>query len=53
MQTLMKVSCDPECGFMMQDHDEKELKKIVKDHAQRSNSMKMSDKDVEDKMEKV
>ena len=27
MQTLMKVSCDPECGFMMQDHDEKELKK--------------------------
>lgn len=31
-QNLQKISCDPECGFMVQDHNEDELLKLAKEH---------------------
>lgn len=50
---LMQVSCAPECGFMIQSHDEKELMEMVKTHAYNAHQMKMSDEEVKDKMEMV
>ncbi len=47
---LKMVSCDPMCGFMAKDHDEKELVDMVKMHAKRTHHMDMTDKEVMDKM---
>jgi predicted small metal-binding protein len=52
-EELMKVSCDPECGFMVQSHDKKELIGIVKNHLKNMHKMKATDEDVIKKIEKV
>ena len=44
------VTCDPQCGFMVRSHDEKELTEIVKMHAKKQHNMEMTDKDVQAKM---
>jgi predicted small metal-binding protein len=49
-EKVHRVSCEPECGFMVQSHDEKELIDIVKDHAKSQHKMKVSDSDVKMKM---
>ncbi len=49
-EKLHRVSCDPECGFMVQSHDEKELMGIVKEHTKKMHKMKVSDKDVRERM---
>ncbi len=51
--TLKEVSCDPKCGFSVKSHDEKEIIEIVKQHAKKSHSMSISDKDVEGKMKEA
>ena len=43
---LMKVECDPECGFMVRDHDEKELIEMVKRHSKKFHDKEMTDKEI-------
>ena len=50
---LKQVSCDPECGFMLRSHDEKELIGMVKEHATNAHKMNMSDNDVKARMKSV
>ncbi len=49
----MKVSCDPECGFMVQSHNKGELIKIVKGHVKDIHKMNTTDLDVIKKIEIV
>lgn len=49
-QMLKQVSCDPQCGFMIRSHDEKELTNMVKMHTKAVHNMDVSDKDIQDKM---
>ncbi len=49
-QKMMKIDCDPACGFMIKSHDEKELIEIVKAHAKKVHNMTVTDKDVKDKI---
>ena len=43
---LKSVSCDPECGFMIRSHDEKELGAIVIEHAKTQHGKTITEKDV-------
>ena len=43
---LKSVSCAPECGFMLRDHDEKELIDMVKMHVSKTHSKNVSDDEV-------
>jgi len=45
-ETLKKVECDPKCGFMVRSHDEKEIIEIVIQHAEKSHSMTITEKDI-------
>ena len=47
---MYKISCEPDCGFAAQSHDEKELVGIVKEHAKRMHKMSVSDADIRMKM---
>ncbi len=47
---LKSVSCDPQCGFMVQSHDEKELTDIVIAHAKKAHNMDITANDVKAKM---
>lgn len=40
MEQLMRVECDPSCGFMVQSHSEKEILGYAKDHAKKIHKMK-------------
>lgn len=51
--TLRSISCDPQCGFMVQSHNEKELTDIVIAHAKNAHSMDISANDVKAKMKTV
>jgi predicted small metal-binding protein len=51
--TLKSVSCDPQCGFMVQSHDEKELTDIVVAHAKSAHNMDVKAEDVKGKMKTV
>ena len=50
MKPLKSVSCDPACGFMVRSHDEKELASIVIQHAKKAHNMKLTEKQVKEKM---
>lgn len=52
-EELMRISCAPECGFMVQSHEKKELIGIVKEHARKVHKMKATDSDLMGKMERV
>lgn len=43
---LKSVSCDPECGFLVRSHDEKELSAIVIEHAKTHHDKVITEKDV-------
>jgi predicted small metal-binding protein len=45
-ETLKKVECDPKCGFMVRSPDEKEIIEIVIQHAKKSHSMTITEKDI-------
>jgi len=49
-ETLKKVECEPTCGFMIRSHDEKELIELVRQHAEKMHKMKVTDKDIREKM---
>jgi predicted small metal-binding protein len=50
---LKSVSCDPQCGFMVQSHDEKELTDIVIAHAKNAHNMTVTAADAKAKMKTV
>jgi predicted small metal-binding protein len=52
-KAFKQVDCDPECGFMIRSHDEKELTEFVKQHAKMSHNMTITDDDVKSKMKQV
>ncbi len=47
---LVRVECDPMCGFIIQSHDKSEVKKYTVEHVKNSHNKEMSDKDVEKAM---
>jgi len=53
MTELKSVSCDPQCGFKVQSHNEQELTDIVIAHAKKSHNMDVTAKDVKAKMKSV
>ena len=44
-EKLKKLECDPKCGFLIQSHDEKEIVEIAIQHAKKSHSMAITEKD--------
>ena len=49
-QTMKSVSCDPDCGFMVRSHDEKELSSIVINHAKTAHNKTVTEADVKKMM---
>jgi predicted small metal-binding protein len=47
---LKKVECDPQCGFVVQSHDEKEVIEVAKQHAKKAHQMDITDNDVKKMM---
>jgi predicted small metal-binding protein len=47
-EKLKKIECDPNCGFMVRSHDEKEIIEITTQHAKKSHNMTITEKDVRD-----
>ena len=47
---LYTVACDPECGFMVRSHSQKELTSIVIRHAKTMHNKKVTEKDVKGMM---
>jgi len=43
---LKKIECPPECGFIIQSHDEKEIIEIAKQHAIKSHKMTITEKEL-------
>jgi predicted small metal-binding protein len=52
-EVLKSVSCAPECGFMVQSHDEKELTDIVIKHAKSAHNKDLTEADVTGMMKPV
>ena len=50
---IYMIECAPECGFKVQDHNTAELTEIVKLHAAKSHSKKMSDKEIQSMIKPV
>ncbi|HVP35467.1 MAG TPA: DUF1059 domain-containing protein [Terriglobales bacterium] len=49
-ENLKQIECDPMCGFMVRSHDEKEVIEIAKDHMKKIHKMKVSDKEIKEKI---
>jgi len=49
-ETLKKIECEPQCGFLVRSHDEKELVRIAKEHAEKAHKMTVSEKDIKEMM---
>ncbi len=45
-QPLYKVECDPECGFLVRNHNEVELVSLVITHCVNTHNKSPSDKEV-------
>ena len=43
---LASVSCDPECGFMVQSHDEKEVIDDTRSHVKKIHNGKATEKEI-------
>ena len=43
---MYSVSCTPDCGFMVQSHDKKEVTGIVIAHAKKMHNKKVTEKEV-------
>lgn len=43
---LLRVDCAPECGFVVQSHDRRELATLVEDHALKFHQKTVTDADV-------
>jgi predicted small metal-binding protein len=44
-EKLKKVECDPNCGFLVRSHDEKELVDVAIQHAKKAHNKVITDKD--------
>ncbi len=49
-EILKKIECEPICGFSVRSHDEAELIRIAKEHAEKKHGMKVTDKDARELM---
>ena len=49
-EPLKQISCDPQCGFMVRSHDERELKDIARAHVKKMHNMDISDADLASKI---
>jgi predicted small metal-binding protein len=47
---LKQISCDPECGFLIRSHDEKEILGTAKTHVKNVHHMKVTDADLRERM---
>lgn len=50
---LKRVECDPECGFMIQSHDEEEVVEATQKHAEKAHNMKTSKEDIRAMMQAI
>ena len=54
MNTKIKaIDCDPECGFMIKSHDEKEVIMVAKEHVKTKHDMDVSDMDMQKKIKTI
>ena len=49
----MQIDCDPECGFMVRSHDEKEVMDMARTHVKQTHNMDTSDSELKSKMKMV
>jgi predicted small metal-binding protein len=49
-ETLKQIECEPKCGFLIRSHDEKELIRIAKEHAEKAHGMKVTENDARELM---
>lgn len=52
-EKLLKIECDPKCGFMVQSHDEKEVIDVAREHARKKHGMSVSEKDAREMLKQV
>jgi predicted small metal-binding protein len=52
-QKLYKISCDPNCGFQVQGHDEKEVINMAIQHAKDQHQENLSEDDARANMVSV
>jgi predicted small metal-binding protein len=53
MSDLKKIECDPNCGFIVQSHDEKEVLDVAKKHAKEKHAMDATEKQLRGMMKTV
>jgi predicted small metal-binding protein len=49
-EILKQIECDPKCGFLVRSHDETEIVRIAKEHAEKAHKMTITEKDVKEMM---
>ena len=47
---LVKIECDPSCGFMVRSANKKEVTEIAQKHAKTVHQTEMSDEEAESKL---
>jgi predicted small metal-binding protein len=52
-EELKRVECEPDCGFAIQSHNEKELMNITKEHAKKMHNMIVTPSAIRDMMKPV
>ena len=48
--TIYSIGCEPECGFVVQSHDQEEVIGFTKAHLRTAHNKNMSDSEVEEMM---
>jgi predicted small metal-binding protein len=49
-EKLKKVECDPQCGFLVRSHDEKEIVEVAIQHMKKAHGKFITEKDVKPMM---
>ena len=52
-EKLMRVECDPICGFAIQSHDDSEVVNVVMTHAKKAHKMNITAAEVKSKMKMI
>jgi predicted small metal-binding protein len=53
MGVIKKITCDPECGFAVQSHDEPEVLRMASEHVEKVHGKKVPEKELRDMMTTV
>jgi len=53
MGPVKEIACDPACGFVVRSRNEKELVSIAREHLKTVHHMKMSEKEMKEKVKAV